>query len=725
MNGLGILSSPLSLLGADAPEAVPGVMRLAEHVLGFLNDAGLVSGGLDEHGWWLSVVLTLSAILALLGPVVTIFPMFAIWLERKVSAHMQSRLGPMEVGWHGFLQSVADGVKLLAKEDLIPAAADKVLFILGPMFAFTGVFLFLAVLPYGPYLQVTDLHVGVLFIAAVASVEVVGVLMAGWASNNKWSLFGTMRVATQLVSYEIPLGLCLLSVILVSGSLRLGAINGGYEVSHYVALGPDGRAPESPTQKDRIKLADVEAVKAEVVEEFRSESEANLLAQLGQEFRAQFAPGQLRSRDEVKAWPDFFVRPVRRYLNEDGKAVMTGRGPLTQAEVMEARAAIVRLAAQSAPSDFVEKTKPTDKDSPFMVELKRRFGATEADKALLKGGFTTLRRGFDAVALERLTAQLLAKRLGALRPEYYGADHRPETYYSLDGFGLSREAVLRVVRDARREQSEGRALGTTLAAAQRKAIRDKFGPVKSVGEFTGQSGGIWNWNIFRNPFMALLFVIFFVASMAENNRAPFDLAEAESELVSGFHTEYSGMRFSIFFLAEYVAILASSILAAVLFLGGWHTGLPTEWFSSLAGLLDQVAVDPVLEGMGEESSYVVELTTGGTILQVLVGHGALFTKALFLVFVQMWLRWTLPRVRLDHVMDLCLKVLLPFSLAGLLAVGVWELYLGHVRALRFLWFLIGAGLVVGWLAWFWLFFQAPLKTSMQEKPWDTSSELLK
>lgn len=238
MNNLfGLLGPGLDWLASGATETAPGVMRL-------LHSCAEMLGGccFNVETWTtiLALALPLVCILIMLGPIVTIFPMFAIWLERKVSAHMQSRLGPMEVGWHGWLQSVADGVKLLAKEDIIPRAADRALFILGPIFTFTGVFLLLAVLPYGPFLYVTDLHLGVIYVAAVGSLEVIGVLMAGWASNNKWSLFGTMRLATQLVSYEIPLGLSFLSAVLVAGTFQLGEYNGYWRVDHYEVLSTTG-----------------------------------------------------------------------------------------------------------------------------------------------------------------------------------------------------------------------------------------------------------------------------------------------------------------------------------------------------------------------------------------------------------------------------------------------------------------------------------------------------
>jgi NADH-quinone oxidoreductase subunit H len=312
--------------------------------------------------------------------------LLSIWLERKISAHIQCRLGPMEVGPHGALQTVADGVKLLAKEDLIPDDADRLLFALAPILAFAGTIVGFAVVPFGPDLIVADLDIGLYYLAAVGSLEAVGVVAAGWASNNKWSLFGSVRAATQVVSYEIPMGLSFVTVAVIAGTLSIRGI----------------------------------------VEE--------------------------------------------------------------------------------------------------------------------------------------------------------------------------------------------------------------------------QNGWIWNWFLFRNPFMWVAFVIYYIASLAECKRAPFDLPEAESELVSGFHTEYSGMRFAIFFLAEYAQMYAVSALGAVLFLGGWYTGI---------GPLDEAVRDNALA-------------------RNLLGFGVISSKAFLLVCVQMWLRWTLPRLRLDQMMHLCLKVLLPIGMVVLMGSTLWE-----------------------------------------------------
>ena len=365
-----------------------------------------------------SVFPEIGALLITIGLVfgfVNIFAIGAVWSERKVSAHMQCRLGPMEVGPHGILQTVADGLKLLAKEDIIPRLADKPLFVLAPAIVFAGVLMRFVPLPFGDQLIASDLDLGLFFIAAVGAVEVLGVIMAGWSSNNKWSLFGTIRTATQMVSYEIPIGIAFVTVILCCGSFSLMEI-----------------------------------------------------------------------------------------VNQQGG--------------------------------------------------------------------------------------------------------------SLNG-------------------SDGYVYG----------------------------GWIWHWNLFRNPFMLVLSITYFIASLAECKRSPFDLPEAESELVSGFHTEYTGMRFALFFLAEYAAMYLVAAVAVVIFLGGWWSGIY---------YLDVLGLDP-------------EAPTLTKVLGLLIKVGVFLSKAFALVFVQMWVRWTLPRIRLDQMMYVCWKVLLPISLVCLIGSCLWELASGGASVFGF------------------------------------------
>jgi NADH-quinone oxidoreductase subunit H len=345
---------------------------------------------------WLLITVTLLVACLLVFGFINVFALFAVWLERKVSAHMQCRLGPMEVGYHGVLQTIADGIKLTVKEDIIPRLADKPLFVLAPIIVFTGILIRFVPLPFGQHLVASDLDLGLFYVAAVGTVEVIGVIMAGWASNNKWSLFGTIRTATQMVSYEIPIGIAFVAVIACAGSFSLH----------------------------------------EIVQ--------------------------------------------------------------------------------------------------------------------------------------------------------------------------------------------------------------------------GQIGWFTQWYCFRNPFLFALAIIYIVASLAECKRAPFDLPEAESELVSGFHTEYSGMRFALFFLAEYAAMYLVSAIAVVIFFGGWWSGIPA---------LDEIGLGP-RDSLGEQAAGL------------LIKAGVLISKSIFLVFVQMWVRWTLPRVRLDQMMYICWKVLMPVSLTCLVGSTLWELMTG-------------------------------------------------
>ena len=172
----------------------------------------------------------------------------------------------------------------------------------------------------------------------------------------------------------------------------------------------------------------------------------------------------------------------------------------------------------------------------------------------------------------------------------------------------------------------------------------------NFGEIAGmQSGWFWNWLIFHDPFTFLAFFAFFVCATVSCKRAPFDLAEAESELVAGFLTEYSGMRWSFFFLGEYSGMFIVSAIATLLFLGGWHLGLP------------------LIDGLRD--------TAAGNYFANLIGMVVFLLKTSVLVLTQIWVRWTLPRLRVDQVMTTCLKYLIPISCFLFLGVTVWPLIL--------------------------------------------------
>jgi NADH-quinone oxidoreductase subunit H len=319
-----------------------------------------------------------------------------IWLERKVSGRIQDRLGPTRVGGRfGWLQTLADGIKLLTKEDLMPEGADEFLFKLAPYVSFCASLSAFMAIPFagGAYPFVAlHMNVAVFFILAVLGLEVFGVILAGYSSASKWSLFGAMREAAQVVSYEVPLGICAVVPVLLAGSMDL------------VHIG------------DR------------------------------------------------------------------------------------------------------------------------------------QGGF------------------------------------------------------------------------------------------------------FWNWYIFHDPFTFITFWVYFTCATASVNRAPFDLAEAESELVAGFHTEYSGLRWSFFFMAEYGSMLAVSLLASILFLGGWHGPVP---ISTLLG-------------------WTFENGFWSGIAGNVLGTLNLIFKGVVGVTVMMWVRWTLPRLRIDQVITTCLKYCVPIAAVAFLGATWWQ-----------------------------------------------------
>jgi NADH-quinone oxidoreductase subunit H len=362
------------------------------------------------------ILLAIVAAALLIG-FMLVSAVFSVWLERKVAGRIQDRLGPTRVGGKfGWLQTLADGIKLLVKEDIIPASADHMLFRLGPYIALAGSFLAFIALPFGNRVVAQELNIAILFMLAVMSTEVFGIILIGYGSGSKWALFGGMREAAQMVSYEIPMALCILVPVIATGTMNL----------------------------NRLAL----------------------------------------------------------------------------------------------------------------------------------------------------------------------------------------------------EQS-----------------------------------GIWNWYVFKDPFTFAAFWTYYTCAMASCKRAPFDLAEAESELVAGFHTEYSGFRWLIIFMAEYGSMFAVSGIAVIVFLGGWSIGVPFELSTVL------------------ESAIGVAGFWLGNLINVVV----FILKGWFLVFIMMWVRWTLPRLRIDQVMMMCWKYIVPISCVLIGGVSLWTLAVPVVLQdiVHWLLFAGGAAGVVG------------------------------
>jgi NADH-quinone oxidoreductase subunit H len=168
-------------------------------------------------------VVSSSALLAVgvCVALISVNTMFCVWMERKVAGHIQCRYGPMYVGWHGWLQSIADGIKLLVKEDIVPRGSDHILFVLAPAIALAGILGAMAAYPFSPHVFFADIDLGLFLILALSSVTTIGIVMAGWASNSKWALLGAMREAAQVIAYEVPLGLALLVPVMIGGTLNL------------------------------------------------------------------------------------------------------------------------------------------------------------------------------------------------------------------------------------------------------------------------------------------------------------------------------------------------------------------------------------------------------------------------------------------------------------------------------------------------------------------------
>ena len=177
----------------------------------------------SAEGWVTYLVLGFLSAFVLINLPMILVPLL-IYVERRLLGRFQNRVGPNRVGPFGLLQPLADGIKILTKEDIIPRGADRIVFTLAPVAVMAPALLMFTVIPFGGETFLTNLNVGILFIVAVTAVETIGVFMAGWASNNKYALFGAMRAVAQLVSYEIPLVISIMGVVLIAGSMALNDI---------------------------------------------------------------------------------------------------------------------------------------------------------------------------------------------------------------------------------------------------------------------------------------------------------------------------------------------------------------------------------------------------------------------------------------------------------------------------------------------------------------------
>jgi len=210
-------------------------MKSLLEILGDWWAGAVGSAGLPS---WVTVLGEMVFAAILIGGFIAVLVLFLIWLTRKVSAHIQQRFGPMRVGWHGSVQTVADALKLLQKEDTTPRVCDRPVFNVAPFLAFAPTIVAFVVIPFGDGVIVRDLNIGVLFLFAITTINVIAIISGGWASGSKYSLLGGFRSAAQLVSYEVPLVLSALGVIMLAGSMKMGAIVEAQSRVWFVAYQP-------------------------------------------------------------------------------------------------------------------------------------------------------------------------------------------------------------------------------------------------------------------------------------------------------------------------------------------------------------------------------------------------------------------------------------------------------------------------------------------------------
>lgn len=578
-----------------------------------------------DMGEWISLWLGVTMGL------ISLFGLVAIYAERKVSAHMQSRLGPMRVGPKGLLQTLADGVKLLEKEDLTPDAADPVLFTLAPMFVFASAVAMFVVLPF-----------------------------FSWEGASTQSVF-------DLSPDEVAF---------IEGANHEDASEDeleAYDAAYAAAL--EGKS-ELQRRKTRIAIENGDKIKA--LSDVEGVDEA--LAQ------TPFSSVE----EAVAVWNQRMVLPA---MGGGWEETTPERLVTIQRALQSKERKAFEAQALADESDAIWQPAPLGPASNAGVALATAMERKAAGKDSLirwesfEAGLTDPSRDDYAEYLAAAYHPLIeaAEGTGEYAGSEYGALLTIDAWVDRPWFGtpawmnaglffilaISSVSVIGVVLAGWGSNNKWSLYGAIREAAQMVSYEIPMGigalcvvianqslnlmdiaQIQETGTIFGLAEGvhlgILSWNIVKFPVLFLVFIMFYVGVLAHTKRAPFDLPEAESELIAGFLTEYSGMRWSLFFLAEYGEMYAMSALTAVLFMGGMASPIPL--------------VDGAIK-------------SAGPMIWMIWGAGWLAIKSLFLVFVMMWLRWTLPRIRLDQVMYLCLKVLLPFSMVSLLLQTLWSLNL--------------------------------------------------
>ena len=526
----------------------------------FLKGFGLSSE--IAHIIWLPLPMLLVLVAAVVGVLVT------VWLERKISAAAQQRIGPEYAGALGVLQPIADGLKLLVKEDIIPAKADGILFTAGPILVLVPVILSWLIVPFGQNLLISNVGIGIFLWIALSSIQPIGLLMSGYASNNKYSLLGGLRAAAQSISYEIPLALSVLAIVLMTNSLSTVDIVNQQSGAGILSWNI-WRQPVGFIVFWICALAECERLPFDL-----PEAEEELVAGYQTEYAG--ALGVLQPiADGLKLLVKEDIIPAKA----DG--ILFTAGPI-----------LVLV--------------------PVILSwLIVPFGQNLLISNVGIGIFLW-------IALSSI------QPIGLLMSGYASNNK-----YSLLG-GLRAAA-----------QSISYEIPLALSVLAIVLMTNSLSTIDIVNQQSG--AGILSWNIWRQP---VGFIVFWICALAECERLPFDLPEAEEELVAGYQTEYAGMKFALFYLGSYINLILSALLVSILYLGGWGFPIPVELIAKFLNL-------PI------NAPFIQVFTASiGIVMTVL--------KAYLLVFIAILLRWTTPRVRIDQLLDLGWKFLLPISLANLL-----------------------------------------------------------